>query len=148
MHLRANLLDALQIWPLNLQAQRRLDSRQLHVEPVFDRHGPGVGQAGKLEFGIHFLNELFVSHSRPPLTARLEHDRRVIHIEWSVIGRAVRSPDGTEDGFDFGERANDPVLFLEQLRRLSDGDSGQGCRHVESRTLKEGRHELTANLQS
>ncbi len=27
LYLRANLLDALQIWPLNLQAQRRLDAR-------------------------------------------------------------------------------------------------------------------------
>jgi len=56
-------------------------------------------------------------------------------------------PDGTKNGLDFGERANDPILFLEKLRRLSDGDSGQGGRHVKSRTFKERRHELTANVK-
>ena len=146
LYLRANLLNPLQVWPLNLQAERRFDPRQFHIEAVFDRHGPSIGQTRKLEFRVHFLNELFVSHPRPPLTAWFEHDRRVIHIEWGVVGRAVRSPDGTEDSFNFRERANDPVLFLEQLRRLPDGDSGQRRRHVESRTFKEGRHELTANV--
>src|SRR5437879_6846251 len=52
-----------------------------------------------------------LGHSRPPLSARLEHDRRVIHIERSVVGRAVGSPDGTKDGLDFGKRANDSILF-------------------------------------
>ena len=147
LHLRANLLDAFQIWPLNLQAEGRLDARQFHVEAILDRHRPGVGQARKLEFRIHFLNELFVSHARSPLTARLEHDGRVIHIEGRVVGRAVGSADGTEDGFDFRERPNDSVLFLKQLRRLADGDSGESCRHVERRTFKQGRHELTANVR-
>ena len=81
------------------------------------------------------------------MTARLEHERRVIHIEGSIISRAVGSPDGTEDGFDFRECAKDSILFLEQLRRLPDGDPGQGCRHVESRTFIEGRHELTSNME-
>ena len=60
---------------------------------------------------------------------------------------AVGSPDGAEDGFDFRERANDSILFLEQLRCLPDGNSRQGCRHEESRTFKEGRHELTSNVE-
>src|SRR5713101_8461948 len=113
LYLRANLLDALQIRPLNLQAEGSFDSCQFHIETVLDRHGPSVGEARKLEFRVHFLNELFVSHSPPPLTAWFEHDRGVIHIQGSVIGRAVGSPDGTKDGLDFRERANDPVLFLE-----------------------------------
>ncbi len=100
-----------------------------------------------MELRVHFLNELFVGHPRPPLSARLEHDRRVIHIEGSVVGRAVGSSDRTKDGLDFGERANDLVLLLEQLRSLPNGDSGQGCRHVERRTFKEGRHELTADMK-
>src|SRR6266436_2092923 len=147
LYLRANLLDALQIRPLNLQTERRLDARQFHIETVLDGHGPGVGQPRKLEFGVHLLNELFVGHSRPPLSARLEHDRRVIHIERGVVGRAVGSPDGTKDGLDFGKRANDSILFLEQLRRLADGNSGQRCRHVERRTFVERRHELTADVK-
>src|SRR6266853_2895027 len=147
LYLRPNLLDALQIRPLNLQTERRLDARQFHIETVLDGHGPGVGQPRKLEFGVHFLNELFVGHSRPPLSARLEHDRRVIHIERGVVGRAVGSPDGTKDGLDFGKRANDSILFLEQLRRLADGNSGQRCRHVERRTFVERRHELTADVK-
>ena len=48
----------------------------------------------------------------PPLLARLEHDRRVVHIERSVVGRAVGSSDGAEDGLNFGKGPDDPVLLL------------------------------------
>jgi hypothetical protein len=58
LYLRTNLLDAFQIWPLNLQSQRRLDACQFHIETVLDWHGPSVGQAWKLKFRVHFLNEL------------------------------------------------------------------------------------------
>jgi hypothetical protein len=44
LYLRTNLLDALKIRPLNLQAERCLDARQFDIETVFDRHGPSVGQ--------------------------------------------------------------------------------------------------------
>jgi hypothetical protein len=54
-----------------------------------------------------------------PLRAWFEHDGRVIHIEWSVIGRAVGSIDGTEDRFDFRECANDPGLFFNPISQKS-----------------------------
>ena len=53
---------------------------------------------------VHLLNQLFVGHSRPPLLARLEHDRRVVHVERRIVRRAVRAPDRTEDAFHFRER--------------------------------------------
>jgi DNA-binding transcriptional ArsR family regulator len=65
----------------------------------------------------------------------------------NIIGRAVGTSDGPEDALDFGECADDSILFLEQLRSLPDGNSGQGSRHVERRTCKERRHELTADVE-
>ena len=146
--MRAGLLDAVERRPLNLHSERRLDAGQLHVQTVFDGHGPGVRQPRKLELGVHLLNQFFVGHSRTPLLARLEHDGRVVHIERRVVGGAVGASDGAEDGFDFGKRSNDAVLLLEQLRGLRDGNSRQRGRHVQRRAFEQRRHELAADLES
>ena len=142
------MLDAVEARPLDFHAERRLDARQLHVEAVFDGHGPGVGQPRKLELCVHFLDQLFVGHSGPPLLARLQHDGRVVHIERCVIGRAFGAADGTENALHFWKRADNAVLLLHELRGLRDGNTGQRGRHVKRGAFEQGRHELVADLES
>src|SRR5579863_2513738 len=115
LHLRASLLNAVEARPLNFHAERCLDARQLHIEPVFDGHGPGIGQPRKLEFGVHFLNELFVGHACSPLLAGLQHHGRVVHIERCVVGCALGAPDSAENALHFWKRTDDAVLLLHKL---------------------------------
>src|SRR5215469_12842463 len=147
LDLRARLLDPCECGPLNLHAERRFDSGEFHVQPVFDRHGPCIRETRELQFGVHLLDQLFVGHSGPPFLPWLEHDGRVVHVERRVIRRAVRPANGSKNRIDFREGAKDTVLFLQQLRSLTDRDSRQGGRHVKSRALKERRHELAADLE-
>ena len=95
------------------------------------RHGPGIRQSRKLELLVHLANELFVGHPRPPLLARLEHHGRVVHIEGSIVGSTVGSADRAEDGLDFREGSENPVLLLQELRSLRDRNPGKCRGHVE-----------------
>jgi len=56
LHLRANPLDTIESWTLNLDTYGCLNSRQRHVHPVLHGHCPRVRKARELEFRIHFLN--------------------------------------------------------------------------------------------
>jgi len=96
LNFRAQFLDTVQARALNLDAHRGLDSRELHVETILDRHGPRVGQPRELELGIHFRNQLLVGHPRTPLPAGFEHHRSVVHIEGSIVSRTVGPADGAE----------------------------------------------------
>src|SRR5207253_4364258 len=108
LYLCSELLDLFQIRALKLHSYGRLDSCERHIQPILYRHGPGVRQARKLELLVHLTNEILVGHSRPPLFARLEHDRRVVHIEGSIVGSAVGSSDRTEDSLNFWKRPENP----------------------------------------
>jgi hypothetical protein len=93
-------------------------------------------KAGELEFGIHFRDQLLVGHLRAPLAARFEHHRGVVHVQGRVVCRAVGPADGAEHARHLGEGAKDPVLLLQQLRRLADRDSGKRRGHVQGSALK------------
>jgi len=86
----------------------------------------GIGQAGKLQSFVYLANQFFVGHSRTPLFTWFEHDRRVIRVYWSVVGRAVGAAHGTKDSLYFREGFNDSVLLLKERGGLSDGDSRKG----------------------
>src|SRR4029077_10597910 len=81
-----------------------------------------------------------------PLIAGLEHDGGVIHIEGSVVCSAVGSANGTEVGFNLRESSDNFALLLKQLGGLRDGDSRESGRHIKRRTLEQGWHELTADV--
>ena len=147
LYLRASLLDAFESRTLYFHPERSFDSGQFHVQAVFNRHSPGVGESRKLQFGVHLLNEFFVSHPCAPLFAWFEHDGRVVHVERGVVRGAVRASDGSEYGFNFRERVDDAVLRLKELRSLTNGNSRQCGRHVQGRAFKQRRHELTPDLE-
>ena len=144
MHPRGKLFDALYIWTLYFEPQWRLDSGQRHIETILHRHGPGIREPRKLEFGIHLLNQLFVGHALRPLLARLQHDCGVVHIERRIVGRAVGASNRTENALHFRECAQNAVLLLEQCSGLLDGNARESCRHVKRRALEQGSHEMTA----
>src|ERR1700722_2641477 len=147
LHLCPELLDLLQIRALKLHSYGGLDSCESHVKAVLHWHGPGVRQAWKLELLVHLANELFVSHPRPPLFTRLEHHRRVVHIEGCIVGSTVGSSDRPEDGRDFWKRSKNPILLLQELRSLRDRNTRKCRGHIERRAFKQGRHKLTADSE-
>ena len=61
-----------------------------HVDARLDRHGPGVGDAGKLQRRVHLGDELVDGHSRPPLIFRLQVDDSLEHFGRRRIGGASR----------------------------------------------------------
>ena len=131
LYLCPELLDLVQICALKLHAYGRLNPGESHVEAVLHWHGPGVRQPRKLELLVHPANELFVGHPRPPFLARLEHHGRVVHIKWRVVGGTVGPSDHTEDGLNFWKGPENPVLFLQELRRLRDRNTRKCRGHVE-----------------
>src|ERR1700677_3847152 len=144
MKLRGQLLDAIHVRPLHLHAQRCLDASQFHVQAVFDRTCPGIREPRKLELLIHLLNEFLVGHPSGPLLPRFEHESGVIHVQWRIVGCAVRATDSAEYAGYFRETAKDTILLLEEHLRLFDGDAWKSGRHVESGAFKESWHELAA----
>ena len=89
------------------------------VSSMSRRFSTGIVQVfvspGNWSFSSISRDQLLVSHAGAPLLARLEHDGGVVHIERSIVGRAVGTADGSEDGFDLREGAKDPVLLLQEL---------------------------------
>lgn len=121
----AQVLNAVEGWTLNFHPHRGLGSGQRHIQPIFHRHSPRVGESGKLEFPGHLLDQFFVGHAGPPLFPRLEHHGGVVHIERRIVGGAIRAAHRAEDAFDFGKGAQHPVLLLQQLGCLRDAYPGQ-----------------------
>jgi hypothetical protein len=132
---------------LNLQSHRGFDSGKFHVETILNWHGPGVGQARELEFGIHFRDQLLVGHPQTPLAVGFEHDRGVVHVEGGIVGRAVGPADGAEHTCHLREAAKNTILLLQELCRLADRDSGERRGHIERRALEQRRHELIPELK-
>jgi hypothetical protein len=80
----------------------------------------------------------------PPLILRLEIDDGFEHLGRRRIGRRRGTAGLAVDGKNLREGFDDPVLGLQQVRRLGDRDPRQGRRHVEQRAFVEVRHELRA----
>ncbi len=131
LDLRAHLLDAFDRGALDFHPYRSFDSGQLHIQTIFNRHGPGVRETGKLKFLVHLLKQFFVGHARPPLLAGFEYDGGVIHVERSIIGGAVGAAHYAENRLNLGECANDAILLLQQRSGLSHANAGERGRHVQ-----------------
>src|SRR5258707_970369 len=71
LNLRPEPLDTLKARSLDFHSDRSFDSGERHVEPVLDRHYPGIRQSGELEFFVHFADQLLVRHTRRPLYEKL-----------------------------------------------------------------------------
>ena len=76
----------------DLDADRRLDAGEQHVEAIADRLRPDIGEPGELQRGVHLRLQLLERHAGPPLVARLQRDGRVDHAHRRVIGGVVPRP--------------------------------------------------------
>ena len=169
LDLCSHRLYLLHRFALHLEAEGRLDARQLHVQAVFYRHSPGIRQPRELQLGIHLGKQLFVGYSWPPPSPGFQHDGGVVHVERRVVGRAVGPAHSAEHALhfrkrsqytilgseslarsviDFWEVAQDAVLFLQERGGLRDANTRQRRWHIERRALKQGRHELAAQGES
>ena len=67
LDLLGELVDLDQIGADHLDADRRPDAGRQHVDARLDRHGPGVGHAGKLQRLVHFRDQAVDRHAGTPL---------------------------------------------------------------------------------
>ena len=144
--LLGKLVDLDQISADHLDADGGTDSRRQHVDACLDRHGPGVGQARKLQGLVHFRDQAIDRDTRTPCFFRLEVDDGLEHLGRRRIGRSRGATRFAIDRSHFRKRPDDLVLGLHQFARLGDGDAGQCCRHVKQRAFVEVRHEFGAEL--
>ena len=70
----ANPLNLVQIRSQDLDADRRLDACEQHVEPIANRLRPDVREPRELQLRVHLRLQLLDRHARPPLLARLQRD--------------------------------------------------------------------------
>ena len=131
-----------QIGPEDLDADRRADAGRKHVDAGLDGHRPGVGDAGKLQRGVHFGNQPVEVHAPPPFAFRPQVDDGLEHFHRRGIGRGVGAARLAPDRGDLGKGGNDPVLRLQKFGRLRHRKARQRGRHVEKRPLVEVRHEF------
>ena len=90
-------LDICQRSANNLHAHRCADPRRQHVDPGFDRHGPGIADAWKLKACIHLGDQLVHRHSGAPFTFRFQVDNRLEHFQWRRIRCRCRTSSLAEN---------------------------------------------------
>src|SRR5260370_38125177 len=112
LNLGTELLNTLEVWPLDFHSNRRFNSGERHVETVFGWHGPRVGKSWVLQLPVHLGNQFLVRHARRPLLTGIQHDGGVVHIERSVVGLAIRTSDDYKHGLYFWERSQHSSLRL------------------------------------
>ena len=120
LELLAEPLNFVQVRSENLDADRRLDAGQQHIEPIADRLRPDIRESWKLQLGVHISLKFFERHARTPLLARLQRDGGVHHAHRRVIGGRRASTDRPEHRFHFGKRPQNLVLHLQQPRGFGD----------------------------
>ena len=147
LELHADLLDLVELGPIDLDADGRAHAGREHVDPRLDGHGPGVGDAGNLHLGVELVDQLVPRQPRPPVLLVLEDHRRLHHGKRRRVRGRVGPPRLAEHPLHLRERRQDLVLNLEQVGRLRDGQAGQRRRHVENRALVQRRHELRAQAE-
>ena len=109
-----------QVFSQDLDADRGPDSGREHVGAGLDRHGPGVGNAGKLKSLVQFCDQPVDGQAGTPLSLGLEIDDRLEHLGRRGIGRGLGASRLAVDRFDLREGLDDLVLRLQDLRRLGD----------------------------
>ena len=110
--LLADLLNGGQIRPRDFNADRGFNAGGQHVDAVFDRHHPGVGQAGNLDALVQFLFQFLDGHAFAPLLTRLELNGGFDHGQWRRIGGSFRPADFAEHPLHFRHRHDQFVGLL------------------------------------
>ena len=87
LDLARELLDLGEVGAEHLDADRRADAGRQHVDARLDRHGPGIGDAGKLQRLVHLGDQLVDRHAGPPFALRLQVDDGLEHLGRRRIGR-------------------------------------------------------------
>jgi hypothetical protein len=165
----ADPLDSGDVRAEDLHADRSADPRREHVDPVLDRHRPGVRHARKAEPGVDLGGELVAGHrvgpeaakrgaeqarpvlveagNAPPFGMRLEEDRRLDHRERCRVRRGLCAAGLPEDPDDLRDAGDEAVGRLEQPLGPRHSQAWEGRRHVQERPLLERRIELGAEAQ-
>ena len=145
-HLFANFLDHLQVGAEDFDADRGADAGSQHVDAPLDGHGPGVGDAGNLQGGIHLIDELLRRHPGAPFAFRFEHDGVLHHGQRGRVGGGAGAARLAEDRFHLGKLHDDLVLELEHAPSFGNRHARQAGGHVEQRAFVKRRHELRAQF--
>jgi hypothetical protein len=144
LDLGRDTLDLLQVIARHLDAERTLDARRQHVDAITNGRNPDVGEAWHPHDLVQFGEERLRRYAGAPLGARLKLHHRFDHFERRGIRGGICAADLAVDTPHLRHRRDEAVGLLKYLRRLSDGDSWKGGRHVQQIPFVERRQELGA----
>ena len=106
-------LHLTQILAEHLDADGRADARGEHIDPVLDRHGPGIADAGDLQRLIQFCYQTIYGHAGTPFTFRFQIDDCLGHLQRGRVGCGIGPPCLAEHRLDFGKSLDDLILGLQ-----------------------------------
>ena len=86
LDLLGELVDLDQISTYHLHPDWCADSSRQHVDARLDRHGPGVGHAGKLQRLVHLRDQAVDRHTRTPFLFRFKVDDGLEHLRRGRVG--------------------------------------------------------------
>ena len=138
------LAQDVQVIAQEFDPHRGLNAGGEHIDADLDGVAPGVGQAGKLNGGVHLLDELFRGQARTPVFPVFEADGGLNHGERRRVGGGFGPARLAEDIVHLGKGADDAVRLLQEVFRFGDGDARHGGGHIEQIAFIQGRHELRA----
>ena len=170
LDIETDLFDRRIVGAVDLDADFRPHSGRQHVQAVADGLRPGNGHAGNLELLVHRRDQLVLcrdAHLGPdrtedrfdpigparvpapvkgpgPVFARLQHDRRLEHLDGRGIRRAFELARLAEDGLHLRKRHDHSVCLDQDVAGLLDGHHRKPRRHIHQGTLPKLGHEFGA----
>ena len=98
-------------------------------------------------FVIHFFDQFFPRHTRPPLLFILENDRCFHHRKRRRVGGGIGAARLAEYPLDLRKRHKNLVLYLQKIRRLRNRYARQRRGHIKNVALVQWRHKFRTELK-
>ena len=144
-HRPGALLECGQVVTEDLHAHLGADACRQHVDPVDDRLGPDIRDAGHRRCRVQLANDPLAGHPPTPLILGLQVHHGLGHVDRRRVRRGVRPRDLRDHGGDLRHRPDRRVLLPGDLDRLGKRDRGIRDWHEHQVALVERRHELPAD---
>src|SRR5262249_39821173 len=127
LDLARQLVDDFQIRARNLDPDWALDPGGQHIDAVAYGRDPDIRQSWYLNHLVHLLHQPVGGHAGAPLTAWLELNGGLEHLQRRRISGCLGTTRFTEDPRHFGHAPDQAVCLLEELSDFA-GRNAWECR--------------------
>ena len=130
----------------HFDAHRGFNAGGQHIDTGFDRHHPGVSQAGEFHQRVQLFFERVGGHPLAPFIPRFELDKSFDHGQRRRVGGRFCTTDFTEYTFYLRHGGNQLVRLLQNFPRFTNGQPGIGGGHIHQVALIQRRDKFAANF--